>query len=178
MELNIIAEITDETFGKESVEFKDPIIRHGARGIVEREDGKIAIFYKTKKNEYKLPGGGMDEGESPEDAFKREVLEETGCIVKDIEMLGLTKELKSLGNFKQISYVFYAKVENMTKELNLTEKEKEEGSEILWLTKEDALTRITECVEKLKESKFDSIYSTKFMNYRDREILKYYINNK
>lgn len=178
MELNVISEITDETFGEKSVEFKDPIIRYGARGIVEREDGKIAIFYKTKKNEYKLPGGGIDEGESPEEAFKREVLEETGCTIKDIKILGLTKELKSLGNFKQISYVFYAKVENITKKLNLTDKEKEEGSEFLWLTKEDALMKITECAEELKESKFDNIYSTKFMNYRDKEILKYYINNK
>lgn len=29
------------------------------------------------KNEYKLPGGGIDKGENPEEAFKRETLEET-----------------------------------------------------------------------------------------------------
>ena len=43
---------------------------------------KIAIFYKSNKNEYKLPGGGMENDENPEEAFKREVLEETGCVVE------------------------------------------------------------------------------------------------
>ncbi len=178
MELKLIAEITDETFGEKSVEFKDPIIRHGARGIIEREDGRIAIFYKKKKNEYKLPGGGIDEGETPEEAFKREALEETGCEIDNIKLLGITKELKSKGNFQQISYVYCAKVKKITNKLHLTEKEKDEGSEFLWLSKEDALKKIIESADILKESKFDTIYSTSFVIYRDREILKYYINNK
>lgn len=53
--MKIIVEITDEMFGKESIPFNNPIVRNGARGIVEREDGYIAVFNKTKKNEYKLP---------------------------------------------------------------------------------------------------------------------------
>lgn len=61
-------------------------LRLGARGIAIREDGKIAIFNKSNKNEYKLPGGGLEgEGEEePEEAFKREVLEEIGCEIKII----------------------------------------------------------------------------------------------
>lgn len=97
--MNIIVEITDEMFGLKSVEFNNPKIRHGARGIVTREDGLIAVFNKKAKNEYKLPGGGIDEGENAEDAFKREVLEETGCVVNDIKFMGITKELKSLRKF-------------------------------------------------------------------------------
>lgn len=57
-------------------------LRLGARGIAIREDGKIAIFNKSNKNEYKLPGGGL-EGEG-EEAFKREVLEEIGCEIEII----------------------------------------------------------------------------------------------
>lgn len=63
-------------------------LRLGARGIAIREDGKIAIFNKSNKNEYKLPGGGLEgegEGEEePEEAFKREVLEEIGCEIEII----------------------------------------------------------------------------------------------
>lgn len=61
-------------------------LRLGARGIAIREDEKIAIFNKSNKNEYKLPGGGLEgEGEEePEEDFKREVLEEIGCEIEII----------------------------------------------------------------------------------------------
>ena len=172
--MNIIAEITDETFGIKSIPFSNPRIRYGARGIIEREDGLIAIFNKTKKNEYKLPGGGIDEGETPEQAFKREVLEETGCKIDNIEFLGLTKELKSNDNFQQTSYVFKAKVVERAETLNLTEKEKAEGGRLLWLTKEDALQKVINCANNLKASEYENIYHSKFINYRDMQILKYY----
>lgn len=175
--MNVIIEITDEMFGKKSIPFNNPKIRYGARGIIEREDGYIAVFNKKKKNEYKLPGGGIDEGEAPEIAFKREALEETGCEVEDIQLLGITKELKSLDNFQQISYVFKSKVLKDTGLLQMTQKEKDEGGEIVWLSKEEALQRITNCGKELKESKYENIYHSRFINYRDKEILKYYIEN-
>lgn len=37
---------------------------------------------------YDLPGGGMDEGELPEDTLKREILEETGCRVTSYKQAG------------------------------------------------------------------------------------------
>jgi len=175
--MNIIAKITDEMFGKKSVSFVNPRVRTGARGIVKRDDGKIAVFNKQNKNEYKLPGGGVDEGENLEEAFKREILEETGCIISDIEFLGITEELKSLDNFKQTSYVFMCNVKEETNKLYLTQKELDEGGKLLWLTPEEALEKITECYELLKESKYENLYHSKFINYRDREILKYYIKN-
>lgn len=52
---------------------ENPKLRLGARGIVIREYGKIAIFNKSNKNEYKLPDGGLEGEEKPEEAFKREV---------------------------------------------------------------------------------------------------------
>lgn len=175
--MNIIIEITDEMFGKKSVPFCNPRIRYGARGIVVRQDGLIAIFNKKIKNEYKLPGGGIEKGEEPEEAFKREVLEETGCEVNEINFLGITKELKSLDNFQQISYVFTSKVTKNINELQLTQKEKDEGGQLVWVTKEEALEKIINCTKDLKGSDYENIYHSKFINYRDREILKYYIEN-
>ena len=175
--MKVIAEITDEMFGKDSVPFNNPKIRYGARGIIERKDGLIAVFNKEEKNEYKLPGGGIDEGEEPEQAFIRECLEETGCEIDDINFWWITKELKSLDNFQQVSYVFSAKVIKDTGKLNLTEKEKDEGAKLLWLSPEEALEKIVKCSTELKESKYDNMYYLQFMNYRDREILKYYIKS-
>ena len=102
--MNIICKITDTDIGEEDKELENPRVRLAARGIVIREDGKIAVFNKANKNEYKLPGGGMENDEEPEETFKREVLEETGCIVEVIQSLGVTEEYKSQTNFKQISH--------------------------------------------------------------------------
>lgn len=130
-----------------------------------------------KRNEYKLPGGGIEENEKPEEAFKREVLEETGCKVEIIKELGTTEEYKTLDNFKQISYVFVGKVLEDTKQLNVTQKEKDEGARLVWETPENALKVITESYGKLIASKYESVYHTRFIALRDRKILEYYIKH-
>ena len=173
--MELTYKLTDKDIGEKVVEMKDPKLRLGARGIVIREDGKIAIFNKSNKNEYKLPGGGLEGDEKPEDAFKREVLEETGCEIEIIENLGTTEEYKSLNNFKQISYIFVGKVLKDTHKLNIIKKESDEGARLVWETPERALELITECYDKLVASDYSSVYSTKFVVLRDRKILKRYI---
>lgn len=173
--MKCIRVLKDEDFGLESVEFNNPRIRYGARGIIIREDGKIAIFNKSNKNEYKLPGGGVDKGEDIKDAFKREVLEETGCEIEIIDELGTIEEHKSLDNFKQISYLFVGKVLKDNNKLELTQKEKDEGAKLIWVDKEEGLKLITNCFENLKESKYENLYHSKFIVLRDRYILEYYL---
>lgn len=173
--MSMLFKIIDEDIGEVSKSMDNPRLRLGARGIVLREDGKIAIFNKSNKNEYKLPGGGIEENENPEVAFKREVLEETGCKVEIIKELGTTEEYKTLDNFKQISYVFVGKVLEDTKQLNVTQKEKDEGARLVWETPENALKVITESYDKLVASKYESVYHTRFIALRDRKILEYYI---
>lgn len=175
--MNIIAEITDEIFGIKPVPFNSPKVRYGARGIVKSKEGNIAVFFKKNKSEYKLPGGGIENAETPESAFEREVLEETGCKIDNIQLLGITKELKSQENFQQISYVFSCTMTEDTKNVKMTQKEIDEGGELVWLSPREALDKIIECASQLKASNYDTVYRTKFMNYRDKEILKYYIEN-
>lgn len=175
--MSMLFKITDEDIGEVSKNMDNPRLRLGARGIVVREDGKIAIFNKSNKNEYKLPGGGIEGNEKPEEAFKREVLEETGCKIETIKELGTTEEYKTLDNFKQISYVFVGKVLEDTKQLNVTQKEKDEGAKLVWETPENALKVITESYDKLIASKYESVYHTRFIALRDRKILEYYIKH-
>lgn len=175
--MELICKITDEDIGEKTIEIDNPIIRIGARGIVIREDGKIAVFYKSNKNEYKLPGGGLEGTKKPEMAFKREVLEETGCEVEIIKELGMTEEYKTLGGFKQISYVFIGKVLKDTKKLNVTKKEAEEGARLLWETPEEALELVTKSYDNLVGLKYETVYHTKFVVLRDRKILERYIES-
>ncbi len=175
--MNYIKKITDEDFGINSKAFDNPRHRYGARGIIFNKDGKIAILNKTLKNEYKLIGGGIEKGETPTEAFIREALEESGCVIKIDKLLGIIEEFKSLDNFIQTSYVYVGKVLKDKRKLNLTEKEINEGAKILWLDLNDAMNKIKECEDKLIESKYENVYHTKFIVRRDYEILKYYKNN-
>lgn len=174
--MECIKVLVDEDLGLKSEAFNNPRVRYGARGIILDDHGNIALFNKTNKNEYKLPGGGVEGDEKPEEAFKREVLEETGCEIEIIKMLGTIEENKSLDNFKQISYVFVGKVLNNLEELQLTKKEQDEGARLVWAKPEEALMLITNCLEKLRASEYENLYHSKFIVLRDRYILEYYLN--
>ena len=173
-----IGKITDEDFGLNINKFDNPRVRYAARGIVFNDKNEIAVLNKSNKNEYKLVGGGIEENEDPTVAFKREVLEESGCIVEIDDCIGVIKEEKSQDNFMQTSYVYVAHVLKDTKELHLTDKEIDEGSQLLWLKIEDAINTIKDCEDKLIPSKYEDVYHTKFIVRRDYKILEYYKNHR
>ena len=168
--------ITDKDFGLEEKTLTNPRKRQGARGIILNSDGKIAVFNKRAKNEFKLPGGGIDEGEDKIEAFKREAMEETGCEIGEIRFLGTIKEIQGEENFVQLSYVFASKVLKDTKTLSLTEKEKDEDAVLVWMDPKEALEQMKNCMDKLVDSKYDNVYRSKFMVKRDIEILEAYLN--
>lgn len=166
--------ITDEEFGLEILEMENPRLRIGARGIVIKGN-KIAIFNKKNKNEFKLPGGGVDDGENPDDAFLREVLEETGHTVKIIKTLGTIEEIKTHDNFKQISYVYVSEVIEDTGSLSLTQKELDEGGSLVWLEPNEALEKVKNSMENVIGSKYEDVYHSKFIIKRDQYILEEYL---
>lgn len=166
--------------GLKNKRMHNPLIRTAARGIIEREDGKIGLFHKANKNEYKLPGGGI-ENESPEETFKREVWEETGCKVEITKYLGTIEEHKCSTNFKQISHIYVAKLIEDTRTLHLTEKEKLEGAEFLWVTVDEAINlvknsffNLVESSNKVDKNERETVYMTQFIIKRDEAILTYY----
>ena len=55
-------------------------VRNSARSIIIR-NGKVAMIYSRKYDYYKFPGGGIEKGETPEEAVIRETREEAGLIL-------------------------------------------------------------------------------------------------
>ena len=86
--MNFIGRISDSDIGEKEVICENPNTRTAVRVILINNDNKIAILHKKNKNEYKLVGGGVDEGEDYEEALKRETLEEAGCKIEILNELG------------------------------------------------------------------------------------------
>src|SRR3984957_20854297 len=80
-----------------------PVVAAG--GIVLRQEKTplIAVVRLRKRNEWVLPKGKLDDGETPRDAAEREVLEEAGHDVSVHEFLG-TLVYESGGRFKVVHY--------------------------------------------------------------------------
>lgn len=67
------------------------IIRHGAYGVLLRN--RRILFTQKKSGPYKglwgLPGGGIEFGETPEEALKRELLEESSLAISKLEFFNI-----------------------------------------------------------------------------------------
>ncbi|PAY03549.1 NUDIX hydrolase [Bradyrhizobium sp. UFLA03-84] len=82
---------------------RTPVLAAG--GIVLRRESppRIAVVRLRKRNEWVLPKGKLDDGETARDAAEREVLEETGHDVEVHEFLG-TLVYDSGGRSKVVHY--------------------------------------------------------------------------
>ena len=58
--------------------------RDGSRAIIV-QDGRILLTHELNSGWWLIPGGGIEEGETPEECVIREVEEETGLIVRPTE---------------------------------------------------------------------------------------------
>ncbi len=58
-----------------------------ARAVVT--DGQSVVVVEDPEKKYVLPGGRLEKGETPEDAMRREVLEETGWSITSFRQIGI-----------------------------------------------------------------------------------------
>ena len=113
--------------------------RAAARGIVFDQNNNVAILPVSNHNYYKLPGGGIEQGEDTLAAFRRECLEEIGWDVEVVAELGIIVEYRSEFSIIQTSYCYVGKVIGEKKEISLTDHEKSQGfKQPVWLSFEEA----------------------------------------
>ena len=141
--MKTISRLTDESvLGiKSKLSKKSP--RMTARAIVARPDGKLALIYLRKFNTYTLPGGGIEIGETPAMAIRREVREETGYIAENIVELGIVSENRGRLDYTQLSHFYLVNVGSEGGDPQLTQAEIDEGTEVEWHTLDEIKLLIT-----------------------------------
>lgn len=118
--------------------------KYSVRGVIIR-DGKIAM-QKAGTGYFKILGGGVDKGETFEDALVREVQEESGLVVKreSIKEVGEIVEMREDLQKKGQKYVchsvfFFCDAEDEMVETKLTLSEIREGFGLEWATPEEII---------------------------------------
>ena len=109
--------------------------RAGSRAVVIR-DGLILLSREAVTGWRLIPGGGLEEGETPEACCIREVEEETGFIVKPTRQFLTLYEYYE--EYRYVSHYFICEVTG-TGRMRLTDAEKRRGLEPEWLPFPDAV---------------------------------------
>ena len=126
-----------------------PVFRRpSARAIIER-DGKVLVMHSRKFDYSKFPGGGIEQGETPEEALVREVREESGYTVKPetIEEYGSVLRRNRDGKdpegiFEQQNFYYFCEIGDERVPIVQEEYEIEEGFEPVWVEFLTSLVRI------------------------------------
>ena len=108
---------------------------HEAVSIVIFNDKDEILMIREKRYtvgrlEWEIPAGRVEQGESKEDAARREAMEETGCTLKDLRFLCSQNPANGMSDC--VCHVFAAKVDT---EVSLTDTD--EVAEKVWMPVSD-----------------------------------------
>ena len=163
------AVITDADInGGEAKKLSD-FSRYGSRGIILNDKNLSGMILMSANGFYKLPGGGIELGEREDDAFIREVKEETGFDCEIIAELGTVEEHKGKSGFSQFSYACLGRVYGEAKKPAPTSNEKLLDFSVNWMSLEDAAAVMNKSLEMCSD------YKMRFMLIREKKIIDYAI---
>ncbi|HCC22715.1 TPA: ADP-ribose pyrophosphatase [Candidatus Falkowbacteria bacterium] len=159
----LLATITDADFGSQPVDSSNFRRRQAVRAVLFDENGEIAVLYVAKEMYHKLPGGGVEAGESLTSALTRECLEEAGSRPEIESEIGSVIEIRGQEKLVQESVCYLARVKGERRAPKFTEDEKANQFSLRFMSIDDAL-------EKLKSDKPQS-YNGRFIQKRDSAFL-------
>lgn len=172
MSHKFLFKLTDADVGSDTLFPTDFKRRNAARTLLFDEDGYIALCHVDKGNYHKLPGGGIEVGEDIEEGLRREVIEEAGCVIKNIHDIGFSEEFRSRFSQLQISFMHRAEVSGEKGIPQYDEGEQSLGFSLKWVKPEEGFKQLQEDAQKAQA------YEIKFMTMRDSKLLEIALNEE
>ena len=112
--------------------------RSSVRAVIISPDTLVLLLKAHKENYFKLPGGGIEVGETHRETAEREVFEETGCrVLVQGSAFAMSEEFRF--HLHQFSYCYCASLIEDTGKPELTEEEVDDGLCHEWVPIEQAL---------------------------------------
>lgn len=143
--------------------------REAARAVVLDDEGRVALIYAKNHGYYKLPGGGIEQGEDMHIALEREIMEESGCEADVTDEIGKVVEWRDYVSLLQTSYAFLARLKREHGTTDHQADEKEAGFEPMWA---DDLDAAIDLVGNPSPTGGRNEIEIEFMTRRDTAILK------
>jgi 8-oxo-dGTP diphosphatase len=84
----------------------------GSIAVITSE-GKFLICYNKWRNQWELPAGKREHGETPKECAIRELYEETGQQVVDLKFKGLLKLVNKRNGELKFNPVYYGELESL-----------------------------------------------------------------
>ncbi len=131
----IIAIMNFEKSPQENQETSEKLKPKAAtRTVLFDQNGQVAIINVRRHKYYKIPGGGVEDGENIQDAAMREVKEESGCNCEIVGELGRIETEVPIWGMLDISDGFITVVKGDKSQPEYEDWEKERGFEIEWFS--------------------------------------------
>lgn len=139
--MKLLKEISERSLG---ISDKEPLgatfrFRKSARAVLLNDKNEVSIQHVGKYDYYKLPGGGVEPGETIEEALKREMVEEVGCDLEIIKPLGLIIEYRNSHELLHLSYGYLCNVKGDISEPAYEQGEIDDEFKPVWMSLDKSL---------------------------------------
>ena len=138
--MKLLYSLIDEQFPNNGYDHVRPIVR----GVLYNDKKEIALIHIIwddifgHRDYLETPGGGVNEGEDLITALKRELNEEVGAVIDNIEEIGEVIDYYNLIKRKNDQYYFLCHLKDIEK-IHRDEYEKSIMVEIKWLDIDTAI---------------------------------------
>ncbi|MBI3633332.1 MAG: NUDIX domain-containing protein [Candidatus Vogelbacteria bacterium] len=145
--------------------------RTTAKGVILNAHNKIVLVSKKGSGFYSLPGGGIEEGETPESALMREAQEEVGCDITILKKFATTEECRDKTMELYKTDCFLARVLLEDEGSNFVPDDSMFGLENIWISRAEAAELLYKQLIKIKLGS-DNYYNRGFNSARDTFFVK------